>query len=788
MIQFASVCLRQPTKTARRRAASCFFWGCLSALVGLWASPVSAGPQLDRIEPRGLRIGHATTVVLRGSGLDGSTRVEMPLGAQVSSSVLAVSDEGVQLQVRVASSIAPGIYPLRVVTSSGISNPWMVGVDALRQEPHDADRVWSLPVALHGTLKGDQVVRTQFHGRSGQRLVIDLEGRRLGSQVRPLLQLNTPDGRQFATARPQRRLAQDVRMDVVLPSDGIYELQLRDIIFKGPLPGWFRLKLGNLSYADLAFPLSVAATETGQIRLISTNLPATFARAQTVGFEGLHRPIQWPHVEGLLFSGAFPWVRVSTLGAREWREDQLPSTEPLQPPFAINGQLLDGEAYDQFAIATRPGSSLNVDLFAARWNSALDARIELLAATDPPAPFAAADDQPGTADPELSTTITHDASHTLLRIGSLLDDRGPDHAYRVVVRDRESPETRITMDVDHVNVPSGGRVVLPLQVAAQGKRSDIQLKLPATLRSAATLSPATIWAYDEQPLIAIAAVDGVRGVFPMRIPYSAPRSPETSPGYVRGKSFPGSGFQPHWESEIMLSVIPSRALRIDWAAERATDQLVRGTDTRLHVAVTRPASGGKVRLTLLTSQSARTKKVDDKDVADTDRMLRIDETILDRDGLVPVTIRVPADLPVHDWSIAIRAELLSEDQQRVVQSADTTVRRLPTVAPFDLRMAAADRSVAAGGDALVLAGQIARNPSFPMSLRIRLDGLSESDPMPEAVVSAAHDAFELSIVFPATAEAREISNVRVVVEPAEPDEHNRGMVIRSDPFKLTITK
>jgi glucokinase len=61
---------------------------------------------------------------------------------------------------------------------------------------------------------------------------------------------------------------------MTLPADGAYSIELHDELFR-PAAGFFRLKVGDLQFADLALPLGVAIGGKQTIECVSTNIRAS---------------------------------------------------------------------------------------------------------------------------------------------------------------------------------------------------------------------------------------------------------------------------------------------------------------------------------------------------------------------------------------------------------------------------------------------------------------------------------------------------------------------------------
>jgi hypothetical protein len=88
-----------------------------------------------------------------------------------------------------------------------------------------------------------------------------------------VVRLYDAKGVQLAYAQTNAALAGDARLDVALPHDGKYTVEVHDALYRGGNPGYFRLKLGDLHYADLAYPLGVQQGRRGILGFASSNLP-----------------------------------------------------------------------------------------------------------------------------------------------------------------------------------------------------------------------------------------------------------------------------------------------------------------------------------------------------------------------------------------------------------------------------------------------------------------------------------------------------------------------------------
>src|SRR5258706_1254025 len=102
----------------------------LVALVALMAhGALAAAPVLTELNPRGAEIGRPFTLTAIGRNIPEGTRVTSTLPASFTSvlpspqpGAMAVPGRSVSFLVEPKSGVAPGVYPIRIETPSGMSN------------------------------------------------------------------------------------------------------------------------------------------------------------------------------------------------------------------------------------------------------------------------------------------------------------------------------------------------------------------------------------------------------------------------------------------------------------------------------------------------------------------------------------------------------------------------------------------------------------------------------------------------------------------------------------------
>src|SRR5581483_11163547 len=118
--------------------------------------------------------------------------------------------------IKLADNVPPGVYPARLGSAKGISAPFLIEVDEVAAQPF-GPQVTKLPALLQGVLAGSTVLQTSFAGKKGDRLVIDVEARRIGSAIDPVVRLFDARRIQVAWAQGAVVLGGDARLETVLP-------------------------------------------------------------------------------------------------------------------------------------------------------------------------------------------------------------------------------------------------------------------------------------------------------------------------------------------------------------------------------------------------------------------------------------------------------------------------------------------------------------------------------------------------------------------------------------------
>ncbi|MHB1562324.1 MAG: hypothetical protein ACYC61_33195, partial [Isosphaeraceae bacterium] len=250
----------------------------LAAMLGLLAGPSAWAnpPKITGVAPAGVRRGEPVEVTITGAGLAGNPRLIAPFASR-SEEVKGSNATGWKIKLTVDPGVAVGIYPFRVQTDDGISNPFLFAVGQLpqvaeREENSTFEQAQSIPdppLVVEGQAAGNDVDFFRFRGRKGQRIVLDAQCARIGSGIDPTIRLTTASARRtyVASADDTPGLLTDARLAAVLPEDGDYVVEISDTRYQGAGRPVYRLVIGDVPMAEEIYPLGGREGETVGLEL-----------------------------------------------------------------------------------------------------------------------------------------------------------------------------------------------------------------------------------------------------------------------------------------------------------------------------------------------------------------------------------------------------------------------------------------------------------------------------------------------------------------------------------------
>lgn len=475
---------------------------CCAALV---STALSAGvPVITKLEPRGAERGHTFKLTIAGKNLGNGARISSTMAASFTlindveaADAMATPGRSASFLVEPKADLAPGIYPVRVETPQGISNILLFTVGTFPEITEEeslpyskpnrndsietAEVIRSTPITVNGTLRGAERDMFRTYGKAGERRVIEIEARRCGSAIDPVLRILDGSGKQLARSDDTPGAGLDARIDFTFPTEGNYYVEISDARFSRQTQNFYRLKMGSYAYADGIFPLGGKRGATTEVSFFGSNLKDPVRTP--VDLRKLAPEFDLTTVS-LPDSPALPML----FAVSDLPELTEPVAGPVPVPSVINGRLSKAGEIDRYRLQVEPGDKLLFEIQARELGTSrlegvitvYDAKGKKLdSAGDKPLPedvFAVQGTSRTSNDPFLNFTVPKDAHEIVIAVEDLAERGGPFYAYRLITR-RQAEDFQLAISSAYVNVPAGGTVAVSVAADRRGYDGPIQLSV-----------------------------------------------------------------------------------------------------------------------------------------------------------------------------------------------------------------------------------------------------------------------------------------------------------------------
>ncbi|MEW4455299.1 hypothetical protein AB1L30_21700 [Bremerella sp. JC817] len=723
------------------------------ALIACLPVSLLAAPRIDTVSLRGITIGETTRLTITGKQLGPEPQVHFDFPTTAIRVLPESTADRLEMEVDLPADTLAGHGHLRVASASGISAPVTLGIDRLPNGPFQ-ETITSLPIAMTGNLAGAQLLTSTFQGKVGQRVVIEVEAQRIGSKLQPLVSIVDQRDTQLGYSSREVTAQGDARLVVDLPADGPYTIKLHDAQFRGAAPGYFRLKVGSFGFADLAFPLAIFKAEDANavaaIGGLSDDPTITSSLAMPLPAETLMATLP---VE---FSGNFSGPRPSVLRSDvpEYHEvaDRDPAASIGPAPLGISGILREPKERDAFLIDVTPGTKYRAEVFAQRLNSPVDAVLEIRKPDD--GMLATSDDQNNTPDPATMFDVPAGVNQVKIVVHDVSYSGGDANVYRVLVTPANHADFTLTTSQPNLNVPAGGHAVLEVIAQRRGYGGPIELSFP-NLPSGIEVALNEIPAKADRALVTFtASADATQSAVGPIVGKAVAGGRTIERLAAAGTSTATVGLAP-LDTDLGIGVQRTPALTLAWQQPPAANALGLGQSTEVTVTATRGANQkGPVRFSLETSQVIP----QDKGKPDMSKAIRIEGSpVLAADqSEMKLKIVVPEALKDIAWDVAVKGELLSDDQKQVRATASTGATRLTLGSPVFLALS---------GETIVrLKGNIARAGGFGEAVTVALEGLPGEAKAAPVEIAADKTEFVIEVTLPPGMKAEQLGNVRLIAK------------------------
>jgi len=467
----------------------------------------AAGPVITDLQPHGAERGKPFTLTVVGRDVGDSARLWSTMPATFTPVVkqdstaprMAMMDGtgSATFLVEPKSDLTPGIYPVRIETPGGISNVLMFSIGAFPELAEEESRPYSPPnrndsvenaeplpsgpITVNGTLRGPERDVFRVSGKAGERRIFEVEARRAGSAIDPVIRVLDGTGKQLAVSEDTPGLGLDARLDFTFPREGFFYVEVHDARFSRQAQNHYRLKIGQYSYAESVFPIGGQRGKTVDVTFQGGNLAA--ALKASVNLQNI------PAHHGFTTLAAPNSPTLPFLFAVSDLPELLEPADVVNAPAVINGRLSKPGEIDRYRIGTKPGDHLLLEVQARELGtSKLEAILtaydpngkKLDSAGDKPLPedvFAVQGTSRTSSDPFLNLTVPAGVNEITVGIEDLAERGGPGYPYRIIVR-RKAEDFYLTMTSPFVNIPPGGAAIVNVIADRRGFNGPIQISIP----------------------------------------------------------------------------------------------------------------------------------------------------------------------------------------------------------------------------------------------------------------------------------------------------------------------
>lgn len=716
------------------------------------STPTVTQPAITQISARGLKVGEKTRLVINGRHLDPQATVTLPISGMEQTVDAKSNANRLIVDVTVPAETLPGFYPVRVQTADGVSNSLTVVIDRLPQittQDMTAGKPLQLPLAITGLLSGSEQQRFEFEGRAGDRIVADLESRRLGATLDPVLELKSAQGTPLVIEWGQVTLDGDARVVATLPADGRYSIELHDLTYRAPGRSPYRLKLGDLQLIDTIFPPSISEGTTTEVTPIGPGLsPDLRISTELSGTgSGVGRLLALPIETGI--SGPAPVVARSQdveILESAMPAGQLQSLDAVFPDgelatLAVNGRIEQAREEDRYLLNVVPGQRLNLSIQGRAINSPIDGQIMLFKHADNQL-LAESVDQPGTRDPGLIFTVPADMQQVDVAVRDLHGRGGSHYLYRLRITPADQPRFTMRLLTQQLSLPSGGTNVVELQVNRTGYKGPIQLEVLGDPQI--SIAPSELPPGNGKTFVMLSRTAGDNDGLGLRelrivgtsVGLSKPiRSVATlAPGIaVRG-----------FEDVLPVSITHGAGLHID--SLEPPEALTKSMTASVAVGTTLGDQypGHVVRLTLMTTEPTRLKNARNAREGNLPLIRSLpDQVIAAGASTGTLTIDVPADVAVSHVDCVIRADVVPHAYSNAVYAtAYSRPFRLSVRSPVAVTFVPESLNII-GGQRNTIRGTVKRVAGFSKSIDINFEKLSQGYSAQKITVPADKSEFEI---------------------------------------------
>ena len=360
------------------------------------------------------------------------------------------------LRITIDADASLGERELRLSAKRGLTNPIRFHIGAsqekLESEPNDESCKQSFsaasPIVINGQILPGDVDRFRFQAAKGQKLVIEAKARELIPYLadavpgwfQATLSLRNAQGEEIAYVDDYQFRPDPVILFEV-PETDVYEIAIRDSIYRGREDFVYRLAIGETPFITSLFPLVAKADQESQAQVEGWNLPANAIRLDSAP-QGPAIRSGVLRTQDAISNRVHYAVSASPSASETEPNNDLSASQRIGYPTSLNGRIDAPGDRDLFKISGTKGEHFTASIQARQLGSPLDSQLALLDAAGNV--IASNDDAPHPntglnthhADSRLEITLPDDGDY-YLQLTDAQNQGGPSFAYQLALQKPE---------------------------------------------------------------------------------------------------------------------------------------------------------------------------------------------------------------------------------------------------------------------------------------------------------------------------------------------------------------
>jgi hypothetical protein len=485
----------------------------------------AAQPEVRDVAPTGVVRGEPTVVTLSGARLQDVRQILFEKPGIAATDLKPVDNNKFEVTFAADPDLAPGLYPFRVVTETGVSNLRLLSVGALpvvaEVEPNSefaSPQKIGMNVTVTGVVTREDEDYFAIDLKQGERICCEIEGVRLSYYPRngsdffdPYIAILDSERFEKVTSDDASLLLQDALCAFVAPEDGTYVIVVRDSSFGGNDDANYRLHVGNFPRPVSIVPAGGRPGETIDAQVVDADGSISNSQIKLPDLSSFEYPVSIGGPEGIAPSPNVVRVLPMPVVVEQEPNDSITepntTTEPL--PLAFCGTIATEGDQDSFAFEAKQGQKVVTRLFArSLLRSPLDAVTDIYDAANN---RVGGNDDSGGPDSFAEFNVPADGVYTI-RVRDHLAGGEPNYSYRLEVEVAQPeltlslPEERRDETMD-ISIPRGSQIAVMVNAARRNFGGDLEFmleNLPAGVTATTFPMPAN---QSTIPLLLSAAAD-----------------------------------------------------------------------------------------------------------------------------------------------------------------------------------------------------------------------------------------------------------------------------------------